>query len=521
MPYIPPQVVQEVKRMDLLTYLKNYEPYELLHFSGNTYTTRTHDSLKISNGKWMWWSRGIGGRSALDYLIKVRDYSFLEAVELLAGQANIQPPLSVSEKLPVEKHLLLPKENRYHTNVFSYLTGRGIDNDIVRFCIETGRIYESAYHHNAIFVGMDQRGKPQYAALRGINTDFIGEANGSDKNYSFSIPAEKMSNTVHVFESAIDLLSYATMQKLDRKEWRTEHLLSLAGVYQPAKEIEKSKVPAALTRFLTEHSDVKEIVLHLDNDRSYRQKGEGWVIKCKNQIREEDKVIFPEGSIDFGMAHGIIGVALFLSKAYSSGIIEQKQEEVIKEILQIYEKVKKQGIDGRYMYPSQLSKQQFVNREWDYDIRNNRMSWCYGTIGILRAQFLIGEYINNCKITNYCVKEIMKITHVDIKNYKLESPIICHGYAGVAVILDAFNRKLKCKQIEKRVEELMNIVYGFFNPKTNYGYMDRGIVNVGGETYYEEVEQFDLFSGSAGIILAIAAIMNVGVMWEERIFVIK
>lgn len=229
---------------------------------------------------------------------------------------------------------------------------------------------------------------------------------------------------------------------------------------------------------------------------SYRQKGEGWVIKCKNQIREEDKVIFPEGSIDFGMAHGIIGVALFLSKAYSSGIIEQKQEEVIKEILQIYEKVKKQGIDGRYMYPSQLSKQQFVNREWDYDIRNNRMSWCYGTIGILRAQFLIGEYINNCKITNYCVKEIMKITHVDIKNYKLESPIICHGYAGVAVILDAFNRKLKCKQIEKRVEELMNIVYGFFNPKTNYGYMDRGIVNVGGEPYYEEVEQFGVMGRS-------------------------
>ena len=231
------------------------------------YTTRTHDSLKISNGKWMWWSRGIGGRSALDYLIKVKDYSFLEAVELLAGQANIQPPLSVSEQLPVEKHLLLPKENRYHTNVFSYLTGRGIDNDIVRFCIETGRIYESAYHHNAVFVGMDQQGKPQYAALRGINTDFIGEANGSDKNHSFSIPAEKMSDKVHVFESAIDLLSYATMQKLDGKEWRMEHLLSLAGVYQSAKEIEKSKVPAALTRFLTEHIEQADAV-----NKKYKRK---------------------------------------------------------------------------------------------------------------------------------------------------------------------------------------------------------------------------------------------------------
>ena len=70
-----------------------------------------------------------------------------------------------------------------------------------------------------------------------------------------------------LFESAIDLLSYATLQKLDGKEWRREHLLSLAGVYQPAKEIEKSKVPAALVRTLKMHPEVKTIVLHLDNDR--------------------------------------------------------------------------------------------------------------------------------------------------------------------------------------------------------------------------------------------------------------
>lgn len=72
MPYIAPEVITEAKRMDLLTYLREYEPGELVKFSSNTYTTRTHDSLKISNGKWMWWSRGIGGKSALDYLIKVR-----------------------------------------------------------------------------------------------------------------------------------------------------------------------------------------------------------------------------------------------------------------------------------------------------------------------------------------------------------------------------------------------------------------------------------------------------------------
>lgn len=103
MSYIAPEVVQEVKRMDLLTYLRNYEPSELVHFSGNTYTTRTHDSLKISNGKWMWWSRGIGGRSALDYLIKVRGYPFLEAIEIIAGQAAIQPPVPAPAEKKTER----------------------------------------------------------------------------------------------------------------------------------------------------------------------------------------------------------------------------------------------------------------------------------------------------------------------------------------------------------------------------------------------------------------------------------
>lgn len=37
MPYIAPEVMQEVKKIDLLTYLKNYEPYELVHFLVNIY----------------------------------------------------------------------------------------------------------------------------------------------------------------------------------------------------------------------------------------------------------------------------------------------------------------------------------------------------------------------------------------------------------------------------------------------------------------------------------------------------
>ena len=91
MPYIPPEVVAQAREMDLLTYLRTYEPQELVHFGGSTYCTREHDSLKISNGKWCWFSRGIGGYSALDYLIKVKEIPFTQAVETIMGNLSAAP----------------------------------------------------------------------------------------------------------------------------------------------------------------------------------------------------------------------------------------------------------------------------------------------------------------------------------------------------------------------------------------------------------------------------------------------
>ena len=85
---IDPDELERIRQIDLLTYLRKFEPSNVEEVKGttNVYRTVDHDSLKISNGKWFWWSQGIGGYSALDYLIKVRDYSFMEAVEILTGK---------------------------------------------------------------------------------------------------------------------------------------------------------------------------------------------------------------------------------------------------------------------------------------------------------------------------------------------------------------------------------------------------------------------------------------------------
>ena len=263
MPFISPEDILQAKQMDLLTYLQNYEPNELVRVSANTYCTREHDSLKISNGKWHWFSRGFGGATALDYLIKVKDYSFIQAVETILGRSAVTPPIVKQAPKSEPRKLLLPPSNSSADRVVRYLRGRGIHPVIIDHCLRNRSLYESADYHSAVFIGRDIDGNARYGAIRGTKGAYKGEATGSDKHYSFSIAENPASDTVHVFESAIDLMSFATLRLFDGGSWRENNMLSLAGVFKTKRT---DVVPMALQQYLSEHPQVKSLHLHLDND---------------------------------------------------------------------------------------------------------------------------------------------------------------------------------------------------------------------------------------------------------------
>ena len=70
MPFYDSEAIERARQVDLLTYLQTCESQELVHVSGNVYCTKTHDSLRISNGKWCWLSRGIGGYLSLIHIYR-------------------------------------------------------------------------------------------------------------------------------------------------------------------------------------------------------------------------------------------------------------------------------------------------------------------------------------------------------------------------------------------------------------------------------------------------------------------
>lgn len=272
MPYIPPELVAEARKVDLLTYLKNYEPYELVEVCRNTYTTKSHDSLKISNGLWYWFTKGVGGKSAIDYLIKVRNYTFINAVQTVLGNIKIQAPVQYKQQEKVkEKHLKIPIKAINNDRAINYLLSRGIDKDIINYCIKNKLLYQEEKTNNVVFIGYNNDNIPSYAFCRATNQErFMREATGSNKRYSFKIKADKENNIVHLFESSIDLLSYATLLHLENKNWRAENLLSLGGIYSSKYDVEKTKIPVSLTEFLERNPNVNEIHLHLDRDLAGR-----------------------------------------------------------------------------------------------------------------------------------------------------------------------------------------------------------------------------------------------------------
>jgi len=276
--YVPQESINKAKEMDLLTYLMNYEPYNLKKESSNSYCTVDHDSLKISNGMWFWFSRGFGGKSALDYLIKVKGYTLPQAVERINGRTIEKSPVFYSQSKP--KTLQMPMLSEKTNKVFSYLKSRGIHTDIIEYCINKKLILETQKYHNAAFIGYDENGRMKYANLRGINSDFKGEVYGSDKKYAFKICDNPEPKRLRVFESAIDVLSHISLQIMSGRDWSKDAYLSLGGVSVNAQEL-----PMPLSYFLEMHKDINTIYLHLDNDEAGKKATGNLINQLYNKYR--------------------------------------------------------------------------------------------------------------------------------------------------------------------------------------------------------------------------------------------
>ena len=165
------------------------------------------------------------------------------------------PPSLSRSKQEESKQLEIPPAHNNMRRVFAYLCQtRGIAPEVVSAFARKGLLYESADHHNAVFVGRDEQGKIRHLHARGTLTGshFRQTLPGSEKEYSFHWPGT--SGKLYTFEAPVDMLSYISLHP---EGWQNHSYVALCGVSA-----------APIHHLLETQPQIEEVTLCLDNDEA-------------------------------------------------------------------------------------------------------------------------------------------------------------------------------------------------------------------------------------------------------------
>ena len=248
-------------RTDLVALLRSRG--ETLKKLGSEWEWKFHDErVTIRNNVWFDQYTQKGG-DAVDFFHYFYGESEEQAVPMLLN-CSVQdleklparsPPVSSRPKQEEPKQLEIPSVNGHMRRVFAYLCQtRGIALEVVSAFARKGLLYESADHHNAVFVGRDEQGEIRHLHARGTLTGshFRQTLPGSEKEYSFHWPGT--SGKLYAFEAPIDLLSYISLHP---EGWQDHSYVALCGVSA-----------APIHQLLETQPQLEEVTLCLDSDEA-------------------------------------------------------------------------------------------------------------------------------------------------------------------------------------------------------------------------------------------------------------
>ena len=262
MPYIPFTDEQKVlaNSVDLEEFLRmrgeKFERVGIEHKLIYYDSSGKHDSITIRGSKWFDHKNQTGG-GAIKFMQEFYGMDFQTAVQELLGR-SISPlsnsPPKADKQEQKTRDFKLPEANSNMHRVYAYLIKqRFISAEIITHFAKQHTLYEDKTHHNAVFVGLNEKGVPKQAHKRSTNSvgsTFRITCGGSDTRYSFAHFGEN--ERLYVFEAPIDMLSFLTLYP---KDWQKHSYIAMNGVYENA----------VLTA-LKNHSNLSEVILCVDND---------------------------------------------------------------------------------------------------------------------------------------------------------------------------------------------------------------------------------------------------------------
>lgn len=282
---------EEIKRaieIDLVNYC-NKNGIDIKSDNERYYRLIDHDSCVIDRRKniFYWNSRDVGG-NVIKFVQEIENVNFKEAMEHLYGNGENSVKYQANKKVEyiAEPYEYNPaNEVPWFDKAKNYLVKkRKIDSDIIDDIHERGLIKQDK-HNNILFLWKDYENIMGCSEQGTYQTDKFKRGTwksiqkNSTANYGFNIKYGKPKN-LKFFESSIDLLSYATLNKDKLVDM---HLISMEG-------LKHNTVFNYILKAKEQLGDSPDsIALCVDNDKA----GHAFIEKLENlQIKKNDSSVY-------------------------------------------------------------------------------------------------------------------------------------------------------------------------------------------------------------------------------------
>lgn len=284
--------IQKAKSVDLVKLLqsmnielrKENNAYRVVDYQGGLYVFEKNNNLTSG---FYYHKENLKG-NAIDFCKKIFNETYVDAIKRLLDFEKKHSIESASVMYPkkktieTKKEFVMPGRDKDIKQAYSYLIKtRKINKGLVDKCIKYGiiRQFREGQHVYVGFIGKDKNNKEQYLMLRSTltNSSFKKEYLNSNKCYGFKIfnkeSVETQKTNIFIFESAIDLLSYMTLNR--DKTLSDNVFISMGGVSS-----------LALNKFVEEYNpNINSINICFDNDKTGIDKSE----KLKSEISDKYK----------------------------------------------------------------------------------------------------------------------------------------------------------------------------------------------------------------------------------------
>lgn len=230
---------------------------------------------------------------------------------------------------------------------------------------------------------------------------------------------------------------------------------------------------------------------------------------------ENMKKMYPQGSLNCGMAHGIPGPLAALSLAKFNSVEIDGQETSIRKIadwLLTNRLNDKYGIN----WPAAIAVRNVGTKDTPAYIQTveslypSHTGWCYGPSGVALALWVAGKTLNDKCYKDKAIEVMRAVFARPVSERKLSNPGLCHGFAGQMQIAMRFAHNTGLQEFADEARTLAHLLLDkYYDPNTLLGFQAQ-------ESSGNKIDQAGLLDGTPGIILALlAAATDVEPKWDN------